>query len=193
MDGLFQVDEIAQWLREFGVWAILVSLLINILISILGIIPSLFLSGANAVVFGFIPGFWISLTGEVIGAGISYWLYRWGFGKLKSVKEERWGWLQKLNDVNRKQRITMLLLARLTPFIPSGVITFAAAVSSMRFIDFMVVTFIGKAPSIAMETLVGHDLIRFNDNLPRLLISLLFIAFVYFLFRKKRNKSNGMR
>ena len=190
MDDLFQVDKIAEWLRAFGVWAILISLLINILISILGFVPSLFLSGANAVVFGFIPGFWISLTGEVLGAGFSYWLYRWGFGKLKSVKQERWGWLQRLNDVSRKKRITILLLARLTPLIPSGVITFAAAVSFMRFLDFIVVTFIGKAPSIAMETLVGHDLIRFNDNFPRLLISLLFIALLYFLFKNKRKKTN---
>ncbi len=57
MAPLFNVDVIAEWLRSYGVWAILISLLINILISILGLVPTLFLSGANAVVFGFIPGF----------------------------------------------------------------------------------------------------------------------------------------
>lgn len=187
MDWLFQVDKIAVWLQNFGLWAILISLLINILISILGIVPSLFLSGANAIVFGLIPGFWISLIGEVLGAGISYWLYRWGFRKLKLVRQKRWGWLEKLNEASRMKRITILLLARLTPLLPSGVITFAAAVSYTSFIDFFFVTIIGKAPSIAVETLVGHDLIRLNENYPRLLFSLLFIVLIYVLFKNKKH------
>jgi uncharacterized membrane protein YdjX (TVP38/TMEM64 family) len=187
MDWLIQVDKIAVWLENFGIWAILISLLINILTSILGIIPSLFLSGANAIVFGLIPGFWISLIGEVLGAGISYWLYRWGFGKLKLVSQERWGWLKKLNEASRMKRITVLFLGRLTPLLPSGVITFAAAVSNMRFIDFFFVTLIGKVPSIALETLVGHDMIRLNENYPRLLFSLLFIVLIYVLFKNKQH------
>jgi uncharacterized membrane protein YdjX (TVP38/TMEM64 family) len=192
MDWLFQVDKIAVWLQNFGIWAILISLLINILISILGIVPSVFLSGANAIVFGLIPGFWISLIGEVLGAGISYWLYRWGFGKLKLFRQEKLGWVKKLNEASRMKRITILLVARLTPLLPSGVITFTAAVSYMRFIDFFFVTLIGKAPSIAMETLVGHDMILINENYPRLLVSLLFIVLIYVLFKyKQHSKDKG--
>jgi uncharacterized membrane protein YdjX (TVP38/TMEM64 family) len=55
MDGLFDVQRTAEWLRDFGIWAILISILLNIFISLLGVVPSLFLSGANAVVFGLIP------------------------------------------------------------------------------------------------------------------------------------------
>ncbi len=63
MDWLLPVDQVTNWLKSFGIWAVLISLLLNICISALGVIPSLFLSGANAVVFGIIPGFFISLTG----------------------------------------------------------------------------------------------------------------------------------
>lgn len=186
MDWLFPVDQVANWLNSFGVGAVLVSLMLNICISVLGVVPSLFLSGANAVVFGIIPGFFISLTGEVLGAGLSFWLYRWGFGKLKVVNQKNWAWLQKINGASRKRRMMILLLARLTPLVPSGVITFAAAISSMRFLDFIWISLAGKAPSIALETLVGHDLIRINDNLPRLIISLLFMVLIYVLLKKQK-------
>jgi len=54
---LIQLEGFAEWLKSFGIWAILISLFLNILITMLGIVPSLFLSGANAVVFGIIPEF----------------------------------------------------------------------------------------------------------------------------------------
>lgn len=186
MNALFNVEEIAEWLRSFGLWAILISLLLNILIGTLGLVPTLFLSGANAVVFGFIPGGFISLAGEVLGAATSFWLYRWGFGKLKLMKKGTWGWLQRFNKADRRRRALILFIARLTPLVPSGIITFAAALSRMHFADFIIITLIGKAPSIAMETLVGHDLIRINEQYPRLLISLFCIIMIYLLFRKRR-------
>ncbi|PDO10199.1 MAG: hypothetical protein BLM47_08675 [Candidatus Reconcilbacillus cellulovorans] len=116
-----------------------------------------------------------------------------GFGGLKRVKQENWEWLRRLNAASRKRRMAIVLLARLTPLIPSGVVTFAAAVSRMRFFDFIAVSVVGKAPSVAMETMVGHDLIRLNEGYPRLLVSLLFFVLLYILFRKRRNESGDRR
>ncbi|NHN33302.1 TVP38/TMEM64 family protein [Paenibacillus agricola] len=188
MELFFDVNEVINWLRQFGIWAILVSLLINIGISILGVVPSLFLSGANAVVFGMVPGFFISILGEVLGAGLSFFLYRWGIHKVNAMHSEKWRWVHRINDASRGRRIVLLFIARVTPLIPSGVITFAAAASNMVFVDFIIVTFLGKAPSIVMETLIGHDLLLLNDNFPRLLISLLLITVILIFFRKKHIK-----
>lgn len=181
----FHIVEVADWLRDFGIWAILVSLLLNILISILGVVPSLFLSGANAVVFGIITGFWISLLGEVLGAAVSFWLYRFGSGKVNLIRNKAWKWHRTMNQASRGKRWVGLLIARLTPFLPSGLITFAASISQMSFWDFLIATILGKAPSIALETLVGHDLILIHQNFPRLILSLLFIAALFLIFRQK--------
>lgn len=80
--------------------------------------------------------------------------------------------LQKLNYVSRKRQLSLLSLARLTPMMRSGIITFAASLSCMKFLDFFMVTMLGKVPSIAMETLIGHDLILIDENLPRFTILL---------------------
>jgi uncharacterized membrane protein YdjX (TVP38/TMEM64 family) len=180
---------VADWFRDLGIWAVMVSLLMSTVIAILGIVPTVFISGANAIVFGMIPGFSISLAGEVMGAGVSFWLYRWGFGKMKQVRNESWGWLQQMNGVSRKRKFFILLLARLTPLVPSGIITFAASVSRIGFSDFMAASFIGKVPSIAMESIVGHDLILLSENLPRLTITLISILLIYLLLKRNR-KSN---
>lgn len=191
MDGLFQVDQTANLLEQFGIWAIMISLLLSVGVSILGVVPSLFLSGANSVVFGLVPGFFISLAGETLGAGVSFWLYRWGF-KQSGVHEKHWKWVRKINESGRKQQLSGLFMARLTPLVPSGLITFAAACSSIFFRDFLSITLVGKAPSIVLETFIGHDLFRMAEYWPRLLISLVFVFLIYFLFRgkRKRNMSN---
>ena len=44
-----------------------------------GVIPSVFLTGANLIVSGFWPGTFISFVGEVLGAIVSFLLYRKGF------------------------------------------------------------------------------------------------------------------
>jgi uncharacterized membrane protein YdjX (TVP38/TMEM64 family) len=186
VDWFFEVEQIAEWLNDFGTWAIIISILLNIVISMLGVVPSLFLSGANAVVFGMVPGFFISLIGEALGAGVSFWLYRFGIRKAK-MNHKSWGWLQSMNEVSRKRQLSLLMLARLTPLMPSGIITFAAALSSMKFLDFLMVTTLGKVPSIAMETLIGHDLLLIDENLPRLIISVALFVMMYILV-KRRNK-----
>lgn len=188
MEWMNQADAAAEWLRSFGIWAVAASLLLNILISLFGVIPSVFLSGANAVVFGLVPGFFISLAGEFLGAGVSFWLYRWGIKKTKGG-EPPWGWVRRLNGAGRFRRNVLLLVARLTPFVPSGVITFAAAASSVAFPDFLLVTLIGKAPSIAMETVIGHDLVFLEGNLPRLAAVLVLAGVMALLLRKRRGAS----
>jgi uncharacterized membrane protein YdjX (TVP38/TMEM64 family) len=187
MDWLFDSTQLTDWLNRLGIWAVPVSLLISVIIGILGIVPSVFWSGINAVAFGMVPGFWISLTGEVLGAGISYWLYRWGVART-NVKQDNWLWLQKLKRGSRLSKMVLILLARLTPVAPSGVITLLAAVAAIRFWDFLLATIIGKMPSVALETLVGHDLFTSKENYGRLLLSIVFMLVIYFILKRKFSK-----
>lgn len=188
MDLQITADRTAEWLREFGMGAVLVSLLISVVISILGIVPSLFLSAANALVFGLIPGFFVSLAGETLGAGISFYLYRWGIRKAVKLRADNLRWLKRLNGAGKRKQFMIILFARLTPLIPSGIITFIASLSNIAFVNFLVASFIGKAPSIALETLVGHDLIRLDENYPRLAASLLFIVLIVWILNRSGQK-----
>lgn len=150
---------------DFGMAAILISLALNIVVSVLGVIPTFFISGANALVFGLPLGFAVSLIGETIGAYISYKLYNKGIKKIDKESIRRGKWSKSFANSGLWKQFFLLLIARLAPFMPSGVVTFAAAWTKMNVLMFMTATFIGKAPSIAAEVWVGHDVFYFVRSL----------------------------
>ncbi|MDP5275321.1 TVP38/TMEM64 family protein [Chengkuizengella axinellae] len=182
-----EVETAAEWLREFGVWAVLISLIINMIIGVVGILPSLFLSGANVVVFGPVYGVFISVIGETLGAGAAYTVYRWGLRKWKG-DQLSWKWVKKLQGITRKKQAIVLLSARLAPMVPSGAATFAAAAVGMRFLDFLLVTFIGKIPTVLVESMIGYDLFYIQERYVNLIVTLVMIIMIYFVLKKRKWK-----
>ncbi|MHB8170677.1 MAG: TVP38/TMEM64 family protein [Thermincolia bacterium] len=178
---------IAEYLRSFGLWAVVVSLFLNILQTLVAFMPSVFLSGANAAVFGLFWGGIISWSGEVIGAAISFFFYRYlGRHKMATLMQQphpqlaRFGIdLSRLDQWASRKGFIAILMARLAPFVPSGLVNLLAALSAVSFISFITATAIGKAPSLILETFIGHDLIFFSENKGRLA---LFVGLVILLY-----------
>ena len=192
MDWIINVEAIAEWLRSWGVVAVLASILLNVVISITGVLPSIFLSGANAVVFGLWGGFFVSLAGELAGAVIAFLLYRKGSGLSKKLKQwSESNWVERVNQSSRFKQIAGIALLRINPLLPSGFVNFGAALSKITLFDFFLGTFIGKVPSMVFETFVGHDLVFFTENKSRLAISLLLGALVFLLFWPKRREGKN--
>jgi len=82
-----------------------------------------------------------------------------------------------------------LLIARLLPLAPSGIITAVAAISRMSFKDFFLATIIGKLPPVIIKVFIGHDIVFAGENLVRLLLVVLLVIVVYIgLWWYKRNK-----
>lgn len=75
-------DYLQTFLLEHLEAAGFISILLNILISITGVFPSAPLTFVNVKLFGFWNGFSLSFIGEVLGAALSFWLYRKGFHTL---------------------------------------------------------------------------------------------------------------
>jgi uncharacterized membrane protein YdjX (TVP38/TMEM64 family) len=72
-----------------------------------------------------------------------------------------------------------LLIARLLPLAPSGIITAVAAISRINFKDFLLATVIGKLPPVIIKVLIGHDIVFAGDNILRLLSLVLVVFGVY--------------
>ena len=76
--------------NEYPNLAIVISICISILIAVIGVLPSVFITAANILFFGFWNGTIISFLGEAIGAGIAFLLYRKGFKKAIENKFEKY-------------------------------------------------------------------------------------------------------
>lgn len=140
--------------------AVLISMLVNIVISIVGVIPSAFLTAINVTVFGFWGGFSVSLIGEIAGSLVAFWLYRKGFRKFVNNRSKHTPRMKKLLDASTREAIWLVIGLRLMPFIPSGLVTLYAAVSKMRFGSFAAASSIGKVPALLLEVSATYAVVK---------------------------------
>lgn len=183
---MFNLDYIVNLFQEYSMYSIPISLFISVVIALSGVIPSIFITGANIVFFGPIWGFIISLLGEVIGGYITFIVYRLGFKKgVENIKDKH-TLLKAIVEGQGKKVGLLIFEGRLIPFIPSGFVTLAAAISNVNGVIFNFATFFGKIPSIALEALISYDLINIEQNYIRLVFTLIGIFLLYFTLKKSR-------
>lgn len=127
------METIINFLFDHLFLSIAFSILLNILISIIGIIPSAFLTTINISLFGFIGSIIFGFIGESIGAAVSFLLYRKGFIKLEEMKKIP-NFIHAYQLKNNLKSFILILLLRILPFIPSSVVTLLAAISSVQLI-----------------------------------------------------------
>ncbi|MDU4891992.1 MAG: VTT domain-containing protein [Clostridium sp.] len=188
---MFNLENLLEIFNQYKDFALLISLIMSILIALSGIIPSVFVTGANIIFFGPLLGFTISLLGETIGGWMTFKIYRLG---LKSVSEKikgKYALIDKILMSNGLKAGIFIFEGRIIPFIPSGFVTLAASISNVNDKIFILSTFLGKIPSIALETLVSYDLINIQENYIRLSLTLvaLLSIFIYMKLSKPKERN----
>jgi uncharacterized membrane protein YdjX (TVP38/TMEM64 family) len=92
--------------------------------------------------------------------------------------------LKKLLSAQNKEAFQLVFSLRLIPYVPSGLITFAAAIGNVSFNYFLVASSLGKIPALLLEAYSVYGVTHFDwqGKLTLLLIGLLF---VYILIKQK--------
>ncbi|ESU31256.1 hypothetical protein G3A_17915 [Bacillus sp. 17376] len=172
------------------VWlAIIISLAASIVIAIAGIIPSAFVTAANIVYFGFVWGLVLSIFGEALGAVISFILYRKGLKKLSGNKDSSRTikTLERLKQTHGMEALVLVILLRLFPFAPSGLVTLAASYSAMGTGNFTVSSTIGKVPALFIEAYSVHTVLGWETQYQlaaAIFVGLAGISYYYWTTRK---------
>ncbi|WP_079507240.1 TVP38/TMEM64 family protein [Mesobacillus jeotgali] len=179
------------------VWlAMLISLSVSITISVLGIIPSAFVTAANILYFGFGGGLVLSIAGEAAGAIISFFLYRKGIRKLgqKINNHKPTKVLERLKRTAGPEAFVLVILLRLFPFAPSGLVTLAASYSKMGAPAFMVSSTIGKIPALLIEAYSVKTLLGWKTEYQLAMAIFAIAAGVCYYYwttkKRKRRKTN---
>lgn len=173
------------------IWlAILISLAVSILVAISGIIPSAFVTAANIAYFGFGWGLILSVLGEALGAVISFILYRKGLkilsGKTSSTKTVKI--LDRLKQTRGLEAFVLVLLLRLFPFVPSGLVTLAASYSGMSTTAFAVSSSIGKIPALLIEAYSVITVLGWESSYQLAAAIFTIVAGGCYFYWKKRKK-----
>lgn len=165
-----------HYLRSFGVWAMAISIIIDIVINIVGFLPSIFISTANGVLFGIFIGTGISWFAETVGVIISFFFMRTLFRhKAKSLIEKS----KMLSTLDEYSTLKAMIIARAVPYSPNGLVTALGALSHISYRDYAIGSLIGKLPSVAIEVVVGHDVVMLHEHAMRLTILIIIITIVY--------------
>lgn len=182
------VDGLVCYLRSFGPWAILISFLLDILINAGSIFPSIFLSTANGLIFGLPLGILISWLAETTGVVISFFLMRFFFRSAAEAIIAKSNCLQNIDEASGKHGLEWMAFARALPYFPSGILTAVGAVSRISARDYIIANLIGKFPSTALEVVIGHDIVNFQENSHRLTILILLVACIFYGYKKYRER-----
>lgn len=151
---------VLEWLLVSGPFAIFVSLLVNVVISLTGVIPSVFITAVNISFFGFTTGLIVSFVSECIGVLVSFIIYRKGIQKLNTTPLYTNKWLFKLKQTQGKDAFFIILMLRNLPFVPSGFINLAAALSATSIHIFFLASTLGKIPAMLLEAYAVQNIIE---------------------------------
>lgn len=174
------MDQVLLFFENYSELAILISISINVIISVLGVIPSFFLTGANITFFGFWYGTFISFLGESVGSIVSFYLYRKGFKKIsQNVQGKEHTKIKKLLYVEGIEAFYLILSFRLFPFIPSGAVNIFAALGKVSSLIFILGSSIGKIPALLIEAYSVMQITKFNNFGKIILV----VASLYLLFK----------
>lgn len=177
-------QQVLELFNSYPQYAVLVSITCNIIIALLGVIPSVFLTAANVLFFGFVYGALISFAGEAAGAFIAFLLYRYGFKKGLHQYLSKYQAVQNLLQLQGREAFYAIVSLRLIPFIPSGLITFAAAIGRIRWSTFLLASSLGKIPALLFEAYAAWQVTNFTWQ-GKLLLFAAGLYVLYILFIRK--------
>ncbi|XWN52333.1 VTT domain-containing protein [Anoxybacillus flavithermus] len=180
-------QQIIALFRTYEPFAFFISIAINIVISILGVVPSVFLTAANLAVFGFWKGTFLSFVGEAVGAIVSFLLYRKGFRKLSETKWLSYPKVKRLLAAEGKEAFLLVVSLRLLPFVPSGIVTFVAAIGRMSLLLFAAASSLGKLPALLLEAYSVYQVMNWTWQ-GKVILTLLSVFLFIFTWKKITRK-----
>lgn len=176
-------ETIVNLFQQYPNVAMLISILISIVVALLGVVPSVFVTAANILFFGFWEGTLISFLGESLGAIIAFLLYRKGFKQRIHQQLEKFPQALRLIEAENRQAFLLILSLRLLPFVPSGLVTFAASIGKVSAFVFLLASSLGKLPALLIEAYSVYEVTQFGWQ-GKLILVLAAVALVFLALKK---------
>ncbi|RMD57532.1 TVP38/TMEM64 family protein [Candidatus Woesearchaeota archaeon] len=145
----FSYERIRLFVQGFGLAGFLVFVLVYALGAALSV-PGVVLTFVGALLYGKWLGTFLNLVGATLGASIAYFVAKvLGRDFVKGIMGSRLGEFERKVE---KNGFGVMLLLRLVPIFPFIGVNYAAGLTSIRFIDYFIATFVGMIPGAFVYT-----------------------------------------
>lgn len=147
-------EPLRDWLLQFGFWAPLVSALLQIATSVFPPLPSFLVGIANAMVYGAVLGGLLTFVTALVAAAVCFAIARLigRPGVVRIVSTEN---LERMDGFMARRGLLAVFLARLIPFINPDIVSYAAGVTGIRWVPFLLAIAAGSVPAVVFYSVVG--------------------------------------
>ena len=143
-----------EFIADYGAYAAAVSFFLMIFQSVAAPLPAFIITLANANLFGWVKGAILSWSSAMAGAALCFWISR-VLGRNAAERLTSRAGLQSVDKFFERYGTHSILIARLLPFISFDLVSYAAGLTSMRFLPFFVATGVGQLPATIVYSYVG--------------------------------------
>ena len=151
----FDLGEIKEYLKNFGIWAPIVFILLYTIGTIF--IPSTPLMALAGLLFGFKYGLIYTMIGGISSSLIVFVVSRkLGQERVENILENKHlKYLKKYNKRLGTGAIGDLIILRILPIMPFNILNILMGVSKIKIQDYIVGTIIGLIPSKIVTVYLG--------------------------------------
>jgi uncharacterized membrane protein YdjX (TVP38/TMEM64 family) len=184
-------DHLVALLHQGGPTGALLCIAVQFLQVVIAVIPGEVTSFAAGYVFGSWRGFLYSAIGITLGSAFNFWFAR----VVGRPTLERLIGRDRLAKIDRalasaKSRSAMFLLF-LLPGLPKDILCYAAGLSRMYILEFVVLSGLARSPALLASVLIGAGVSR-GDYRSVLAIALLTVLAIggYYWYQRRLNISD---
>lgn len=185
-DFFLSTKSIRRWIETWGIWAPISFIGLQVVQVVIFIIPGEFTQIAGGLIFGTIGGFLYSSLGIAIGSVFNFYLARLlGKGFVHILfKKESCDRFESIISTGKAKQVFFLLF--LIPGIPKDIVCYIAGLSKIKFIEFFLISTVGRAPALIVSVIIGDAIAEQEWILAMIICAVALIIFgVGFLFREQ--------
>lgn len=184
------VAGLRDYILSYGLWAPAVSTLLMVLQALAAPLPAFLLAFANGLAFGALWGGALSLASATLAAAVCFWVAR-SLGRRpvealvgRTGLEAADRWLLRWGGL-------AVLVARLVPVVSFDLVSYAAGLTRLRFVPFVLATTIGAAPASFAYAYLGEQAPRLVWALMAVFVVVLTVTALVTLARRRRQGARG--
>ncbi|WP_232664707.1 TVP38/TMEM64 family protein [Pseudonocardia sp. TRM90224] len=152
-----ETPDIRASVQAAGLWAPLLFVVLQAVVNITPL-PRTVFTVAAGVLFGSVAGFVLTVVATTLAACLAFWLVRYMGGAFVERHSHRAGlaWLRARLD---RSGLLAVLSIRLVPMVPFAVLNYAAGLSGVRFLPYLIATVLGVLPGTIAIVVLGDAVI----------------------------------
>ena len=156
--------------------------------------PAFLITFANAALFGWVWGAILSWSSAMAGAALCFFIAKF-LGRDVVEKLTSKMAINSIDEFFDKYGKYTILVCRLLPFMSFDIVSYAAGLTSMKFMPFFIATGLGQLPATIVYSYVGGMLTGGAKLFVTGLMILFALTVAIYMFKKiyndKKNKSNA--